>query len=78
MKKVDKEFLDNGKKLREDTKKYWQLYQIQKSYLSKEEFIKMIEMIDFVGIKKAYIELLTGVIYKDDETKALSKTIDIN
>lgn len=61
-------------KIIEDTK----LFKIQKSYLQKDEFIKMLELVDFVGIKTAHLELLTGLIIEDGEVKILSKTIDID
>lgn len=50
------------------------------SYLKKDEFIKLIEQIDFEKIQSCEIRCITGVIYdcKDLSCKILTKNINID
>lgn len=50
------------------------------SYISKDEFLNIITNTDFVCIKEADLELLTGVIYNvnDNTFRELSKIIRIS
>lgn len=49
------------------------------SYLTKEEFIELLKLIDFKAVKRCDIDLITGMIINTDEKeeKILSKTINI-
>lgn len=49
------------------------------SYLTKEEFINMLKLIDFKAVKNCDIELITGMIINTDEkeVKMLSKGVHI-
>ena len=49
------------------------------SYMSKEEFINLINTINFKAIRNAHLDLITDIIIKpeDQEMKILSKQIDI-
>ena len=53
--------------------------EIKKSYISKEEFIEVINSIDFVAIKYCNIDFLTGIIIdgENGEIKRLSYNIII-
>ena len=70
----DKEVETNKFEL--DTKKY----EIEKSYLSKEEFINIINNIDFIGVKRCEIGLITGFIIdcENNDIKPLTKNIEID
>ena len=59
-----------------ETKKY----EIEKSYLSKEEFINIINNVDFIGVSKCNLELVTGCIIdiEEKEIKPLYKTLEIS
>lgn len=59
-----------------DTKKF----EIEKSYMSKEEFINLLLSIDFERIKECSLELITGFIVnlETKEIKPLTKNIDID
>lgn len=50
------------------------------SYVSKEEFINIINTISFKAIRRANLDLITDIIIKPDneEMEILSKTIDID
>ena len=59
-----------------ETKKY----EIEKSYLTKEELINMLNNIDFISVKKCEIELITGFIINCEENniRPLTKNIEID
>ena len=59
-----------------ETKKF----EIEKSYLTKEEFINMINSINFERIKECDLKLITGYIinYETNDIKPLTKNIDID
>ena len=59
-----------------ETKKF----EIAKSYLTKEEFINLLNSIEFESIKECRIELITGFIIncETNEIKPLTKNIDID
>lgn len=50
------------------------------SYLTKEEFIELLKLIDFKAIRNCDIDLITGMIVNTDdkEVKILSKNINID
>lgn len=50
------------------------------SYLTKEEFIEMLKLIDFKAVRNCNIDLITGMIINTDEkeVKILSKNIEID
>ena len=52
----------------------------KKSYITKEEFINIINTLEFGAIKNAEINFITGFIYdkKDEAVRPLSKRIEIN
>ena len=54
--------------------------EIMASYISKEEFLNIINNTNFACVKEADLELITGIIYNvDDNTfKDLSKNIRIS
>ena len=50
---------------------------IEKSYLTKEELLKMLETIDFICVEQCKLDLITGFITtENDKIKPLSKTIE--
>ena len=55
-------------------------YEIEKSYISKEEFINIINNIEFIGINKCDMELVTGCIIdtENKEIKPVYKSIEIS
>lgn len=65
--------------MKEQYNKYLEkINEVQKSYISKEEFIDMISRIDFLAVRRCDISLLTGFLPVDDNIKELSKTIEIS
>lgn len=54
------------------------ILEVQKSYISKEEFIDMISRIDFLAVRSCDISLLTGFLQVNDDIKELSKRIEIS
>lgn len=54
--------------------------EIEKSYLTKEELINMLNNIDFVSVRKCEIELITGFIIncEDNNIRPLTKNIEID
>ena len=74
MNKEEKQLLENKKRIDKDT----ELFKIQKSYVTKEEFLQMLNLIDFQAVITARLELLTGVIVTDEGIKKLHKNIDID
>lgn len=74
MNKEEKQLLENKKRIDKDT----ELFKIQKSYVTKEEFLQMLNLIDFQAVITARLELLTGVIITEEEIKKLHKNIDID
>lgn len=58
-----------------ETKKF----EIEKSYITKEEFINIINNIEFIAIKKCDLDLVTGFILhiEDEEVTPLYKTINL-
>lgn len=63
----------------EQTNKYLErIIEMQKSYISKEEFIDMISRIDFLAVRRCDMSLLTGFLQVDDNIKELSKQIEIS
>ena len=56
------------------------MFEIEKSYLTKEELINMLNNIDFVRVEKCDLKLITGFIcdYAEGEVKPLSKRIELN
>lgn len=55
-------------------------FEIEKSYLTKEEFTNMLNFIDFISIKECHIEMITGFIVNIEKNsiQPLTKNIDIN
>ena len=52
---------------------------IEKSYLTKEELIEILQKIDFSNVNNASLDLITGFIINDEgDIKSLSKRIEIN
>lgn len=52
--------------------------EIEKSYISKEEFIDMITRIDFLAVRNCDMSLLTGFLLQEDgNIRELSKRIEI-
>lgn len=50
---------------------------IEKSYLTKEELLKILETTDFICVEQCKLDLITGfIITEDDKIKPLSKTIE--
>ena len=75
MNKEEKQLLETKKRIDKDD----ELFKIQKSYVTKEEFIQMLSLIEFQAVISARLELLTGVIItKDEEIRKLYKNIDID
>lgn len=66
-------------KVENNIKEIKSLNECSESYFTKEEFMNLLNNTDFKYIKKAYLELITGLIYNADEDyiKELYKTIDI-
>lgn len=63
----------------EQTNKFLRkINEVQKSYISKEEFIDIISRIDFLAVRNCEISLLTGFLNTDDNIKELSKRIEIS
>ena len=56
------------------------MFEIEKSYLTKEELINMLNNIDFVRVEKCDLKLITGFIYDyaESEVRPLSKSIELN
>ena len=56
------------------------MFEIEKSHLTKEELINMLNNIDFVGVEKCDLKLITGFIcdYAEGEVRFLSKRIELN
>ncbi len=56
------------------------IFEIKKSYMSKAEFIEIINNIEFELVKKCELELITGIIanFENGETKTLTKNIEID
>ena len=56
------------------------MFEIEKSYLTKEELINMLNNIDFVRVEKCDLKLITGFIcgYAEGEVRPLSKRIELN
>lgn len=56
------------------------MFEIEKSYITKEEFIDMISNIDFKRVKTCELSLITGFIYDGDENeiKPLYKRIELS
>lgn len=56
------------------------MFEIEKSYLTKEELINMLNNIDFVRVEKCDLKLITGFIcnYAEGEVRPLSKNIELN
>ena len=54
--------------------------EIEKLYLTKEEFINIINNIDFLSIKCCELHVITGFIVdlEKDEVKPLTKNIELN
>lgn len=59
-----------------ETKKF----EIEKSYLTKEEFMNIVNSIDFISIKECNIEIITGFIVDCEKNtiQPLTKNININ
>lgn len=59
-----------------ETKKF----EIAKSYLTKEEFINILNSIDFESIKECRLELITGFIinFETNDIKPLTKNVEID
>lgn len=55
-------------------------FEIEKSYMSKEELINLLQSIDFERIKECSLELITGFIinFETNEIKPLTKNINID
>lgn len=55
-------------------------FEVEKSYLTKEEFINMLNNIDFDNVKECSLELITGFIINCEtkEIRPLTKNININ
>ena len=55
------------------------MFEIEKSYITKEEFINMISNIDFERVKRCELSLITGFIYNgdEDEIETLFKRIEL-
>lgn len=62
----------------QDNNYFAKILEIQKSYISKEEFIDIISRIDFLAVRSCEISLLTGFLQKDDDIRELSKRIEIS
>ncbi|MDD7757757.1 MAG: hypothetical protein PUJ51_25205 [Clostridiales bacterium] len=56
------------------------MFEIEKSYLTKEEFINMLNNIDFVRVERCDLNLITGFIcdYAEGEVRPLSKRIELS
>ena len=56
------------------------IFEIKKSYVSKAEFIEIINNIEFESIKKCELELITWIIadFETGEVKPLTKNIEID
>lgn len=56
------------------------IFEIEKSYMTKEEIISLLQNIEFLGVERCDIRLITGYIadYKTGEVKTLSKNIEID
>ena len=56
------------------------MFEIEKSYLTKEELINMLNNIDFVRVEKCDLKLIAGFIcdYAEGEVRPLSKRIELN
>lgn len=56
------------------------MFEIEKSYMKKEEIIELLNNIDFVLVKKCDLELITGFICDGStgEIKPLTKNIEID
>ena len=56
------------------------IFEIEKSYLTKEELINMLNNIDFVRVEECDLKLITGFIcdYAEDEVRPLSKRIELS
>lgn len=55
-------------------------FEMEKSYITKEEFLNILNSIEFESIKYCRIELVTGFIIniETNEIKPLTKNIDID
>lgn len=51
---------------------------IIKSYISKEEFISMLNLINFKAVEDAELNLITGIEKKEDRNNILTKNICIS
>ena len=56
------------------------MFEIEKSYLTKEEFINMLNNIDFVRVESCDLKLITSFIcdYVKGEVRPLSKRIELS
>ena len=68
------------KKKKKTNKIQNKIFEIEKSYLTKEELINMLNNIDFVRVEKCDLKLITGFIcdYAEDEVRRLSKRIELS
>ena len=56
------------------------MFEIEKSYLTKEEFINMLNNIDFVRVERCDLKLITSFIcdYAEGEVIPISKRIELS
>ena len=54
--------------------------EIEKSYLTKEEFINILNNIDFLSVKCCDLQIITGFIvdFQTGEVKPLTKNIELS
>lgn len=67
-------------KIKEQSEAQQKIFEIEKSYIKKEELINLLNNIDFIGVKKCDLELITGFIadFSSGEVKPLTKNIEID
>lgn len=72
--------IEYGEELKKQDEIQNKMFEIEKSYMKKEEIIELLNNIDFVSVKKCDLELITGFICDGStgEVKSLTKNIEID